>query len=202
MSIFQSKNDTEIEDRFQYKMILKWEGGWTRRWNDSPGLGSGRGKVFRGRNAGQREARGSRKCPIQKRPFPYVRDVFGTARSGQGRAVSARRSAPLSARTVREGGVEGKGRFDLRGCKALRHPAQASRFPEPQQPYGGQRNVGGRGDSSLHCRISRALAAPIFRAHSVSLICLARRSTTAKVSSGFKYCAASGKDFSFSQGVW
>src|SRR5262249_42106035 len=42
--------------------------------------------------------------------FPLSKDwVFGTARSGQGRAGCARRSEPLTARTVLEDGEEGKG---------------------------------------------------------------------------------------------
>ena len=42
-------------------------------------------------------------------PFPLSRQVFGTARSGQGRAGFARPSEPLTARTVLKDGDEGKG---------------------------------------------------------------------------------------------
>ena len=44
-------------------------------------------------------------CPLSLLPG----EVFGTARSGQGRAVFARRSEPLTARTVPEGRAGGKG---------------------------------------------------------------------------------------------
>jgi hypothetical protein len=59
--------------------------------------------------------------------FPLSQSVFGTARSGQGRALSARRrkifsevekifrSAPLTARTVLEYGAEGKAGRGSRG---------------------------------------------------------------------------------------
>jgi hypothetical protein len=58
--------------------------------------------------------------------------------------------------------------------------------------------AGGNGDSILHCRSSLAFASPIFRAHSVSLIFVAVRSSLAKLPSCLRYCAASGSDFSFS----
>jgi hypothetical protein len=64
-----------------------------------------------------------------------------------------------------------------------------------------QQNRGGIGDSVLHCRNSFALAAVILRAHSVSLIAIANRSSCAKPMFGFRYWAASGSDFSFSYGV-
>src|SRR5216684_9325308 len=47
--------------------------------------------------------------PLQLPPFPSLSAVFRTARSGQGRAGFARRSEPLTARTVLEDGIEGKG---------------------------------------------------------------------------------------------
>jgi hypothetical protein len=62
-------------------------------------------------------------------------------------------------------------------------------------------NRGGIGDSILHFRKSFTLAIPIFWAESVSLIWNAIRSRRAKLSSGLKYCSASGSDFSFSYGV-
>ena len=64
-----------------------------------------------------------------------------------------------------------------------------------------QRNRGGIGDSILHCRNSFAFAAPILRAHSVSLIAIASRSNCANPMFGFRYWMASGSDFSFSYGV-
>ena len=48
--------------------------------------------------------------------FPYLSELFGTARSRQGRAGFARRSEPLTARTVPESGVQGKGGRGLRGA--------------------------------------------------------------------------------------
>src|SRR5712692_11795537 len=54
---------------------------------------------------GSRTQRG----PLQLPPFPSLSALFGTARSGQGRAGFARRSEPLTARTVLEDGDEGKG---------------------------------------------------------------------------------------------
>jgi hypothetical protein len=42
-----------------------------------------------------------------------------TARSGQGRAVFARRSEPLTARTVLQNGIEGKGGIRRHLCKAF-----------------------------------------------------------------------------------
>jgi hypothetical protein len=54
---------------------------------------------------GSRTQRG----PLQLPPFPSLSALFGTARSGQGRAGFARRSEPLTARTVLEDGGEGKG---------------------------------------------------------------------------------------------
>lgn len=164
--------------------------------------------------ADQREARQGRR--FHQRPFPCIREVFGTARSRQGRAVFARRSEPLTARTVPEGGAEGKGRGGLRGRQSpgggpgqrpehlaargfgARHPEEKRRFRQPRHFREDQWKRGGNGDSSFTARSSRALAAPIFRAHSVSLIRAARRSSCAKPTSGFKYCAASGNDFSFS----
>src|SRR5258706_6522236 len=47
--------------------------------------------------------------PLQLSPFPSLSGLFRTARSGQGRAGFARRSEPLTARTVLEDGAEGKG---------------------------------------------------------------------------------------------
>src|SRR5258706_3647649 len=59
-------------------------------------------------------------------------------------------------------------------------------------------NRGGMGDSILHFRNSFAFAIPIFVAAAVSLIWNAICSSRAKLTSGFKYCSASGRDFSFS----
>src|SRR5882762_5935938 len=47
--------------------------------------------------------------PLQLPPFPSLSALFRTARSGQGRAGFARRSEPLTARTVLEDRDEGKG---------------------------------------------------------------------------------------------
>jgi len=194
-SIFQSKNDTEIENRCQYKMILKSNGWGASSAQASPGVGNGLEQLFEEFGADQREARHSLKRAFRERPFPHIREVFRTARSCQGRALGARRSEPLTARTVLEHGVRGKGRGGLRGWE----PSGGVRGGAPLVV---QPNMGGNGDSSLHWRISRALAAPIFRAHSVSLIRWACRSRSARRSSGFKHWAGSGNDFSFSKGVW
>jgi len=63
--------------------------------------------------ADQREAEQSCKLreglALQLPPFPSLRCVFGTARSGPGRAGFARRSEPWTARTVLKDGDEGKG---------------------------------------------------------------------------------------------
>src|SRR6202040_2192208 len=50
----------------------------------------------------------SRKRALQFARFPLSEEIFGTARSGQGRAGFALRSEPLTARTVLEHGAEGK----------------------------------------------------------------------------------------------
>src|SRR3982751_2801169 len=58
----------------------------------------------------QREAVAScKKESLRLPPFLCHRNIFGTTRSGQGRAGFARRSAPLTARTVPERQREGKG---------------------------------------------------------------------------------------------
>src|SRR5215471_1141960 len=56
--------------------------------------------------------------------FPLSQSIFGTARSGQGRAVCARRSEPLTARTVLEHKAEGKGGGGLRGHPPGGDPGQ------------------------------------------------------------------------------
>src|SRR5712692_10335333 len=91
---------------------------------DSPGWGSCGRKLGEEHGADQREARVSRHCGFRKRPFPCLREAFGTARSGQGRAASARRSEPLTARTVLEDRAEGKGRGGLRGFPPGGAPGQ------------------------------------------------------------------------------
>jgi len=68
-------------------------------------------------------------------PFPPVSELFGTARSSQGRAGCARRSEPLTARTVAECGAGGKGGRGLRGCP----PGQGSQGVEPPGGAPGQR---------------------------------------------------------------
>ena len=60
---------------------------------------------------------------------------------------------------------------------------------------------GGSGDCTLQCRSSRDLAAVICRAHSVSLIASAFRSSSARLRPGWRYCSACSSDFSFSNGV-
>src|ERR1700688_228430 len=56
-------------------------------------------------------------------PFPHIKEgFFRTARSGQGRAVSARRSEPLTARTVLR-----------RSTKRERRSSNSIRFLEAQQ---------------------------------------------------------------------
>ena len=59
----------------------------------------------------------------------------------------------------------------------------------------------GSGDSLLHRRSSCPLAAAIFRAHSVSLICRAVCSSCTKLTCGFKCRSAFSTPFSFSYGV-
>ena len=56
-----------------------------------------------------RQDRGACETAFALAPFPFSKVIFGTARSGQGRADFARRSEPLTARTVLEHGREGKG---------------------------------------------------------------------------------------------
>jgi hypothetical protein len=79
----------------------------------------------------KREARAGRELrgflPLQLPPFSSLWKIFGTARSGPGRAVLARRrkiftafekilwSAPWTARTVLKDGREGKGGVGFRG---------------------------------------------------------------------------------------
>ena len=64
-----------------------------------------------GRHTWHRGSEGAapREGPLQLPPFPSLRALLRTARSGQGRAGFARRSEPLTARTVLEDGTEGKG---------------------------------------------------------------------------------------------
>src|SRR5712664_1755746 len=49
--------------------------------------------------------------PLHLPPFPHLSTRFGTARRRQGRAMWARRSEPLTARTVLESETGGKGGF-------------------------------------------------------------------------------------------
>lgn len=63
------------------------------------------------------------------------------------------------------------------------------------------RNGGGTGNCTLQCRSNRDLAAFILRAHSVSLISSASRSSSAQLRPGLQYCSARSSDFSFSNGV-
>jgi hypothetical protein len=60
-------------------------------------------------------------------PFPCHWQVFGTTRSGQGRAVCTRRRESLTARTVLEHGAEGKGGGVLGSGR--NPPAGASNLP-------------------------------------------------------------------------
>ena len=63
-----------------------------------------------GRHTGHLRRGGrAQRGPLQLPPFPSLSALFRTARSGQGRAGFARRSEPLTARTVLEDGDEGKG---------------------------------------------------------------------------------------------
>ena len=70
-------------------------------------------------------------CRFAVARFPLSQSFFGTARSRQGRALCARRSAPLTARTVLEHRPEGKagggpGGVPLAGCGAApRVPCRA-----------------------------------------------------------------------------
>jgi hypothetical protein len=69
--------------------------------------------------------------PLQPPPFPSICGVFRTARSCQGRAGFARRSEPLTARTVLEHGPEGKGAsLFIRGSSAT-HRCDQNRAPIP-----------------------------------------------------------------------
>ena len=61
--------------------------------------------------------------------FPLSQSIFGTARSGQGRAVCARRSEPLTARTVLEHGAEGKAGRGSQGVSPWRGSGAAPRAP-------------------------------------------------------------------------
>ena len=60
-----------------------------------------------------------------------------------------------------------------------------------------QKMRGGMGDSDLHWRNNLTLAALIFRAHSVSLIAMAKLSRRSKSSPALRHEAASGSDFNF-----
>ena len=98
---------------------------------------------------GTREPEAETVGPLHLPPFPSHRAVFGTDRSGQGRAVSARRrrifcgfekilrSAPLTARTVLEHGAEGKGgpglspQVGLRRGRAWAPQRLAHQIPNP-----------------------------------------------------------------------
>jgi hypothetical protein len=66
-------------------------------------------------------------------PFPFSWEMFfGTARSGQGRAVFARRSEPLTARTVLQNEVEGKGGIRTASLQRVRRrPNSAARQVSP-----------------------------------------------------------------------
>lgn len=94
----------------------------------------------RGRPTGGRSA--ALFLPLHLPPFPCLSELFGTARSGQGRALFARRrrifsgfekilrSEPLTARTVPEPGAEGKGgRGVSGGCPPWRGSGAAPRAP-------------------------------------------------------------------------
>src|ERR1019366_6751638 len=62
-----------------------------------------------GRHTGHLRRGGrAQRGPLQLPPFPSLSALFRTARSGQGRAGFARRSEPLTARTVLEDGGEKK----------------------------------------------------------------------------------------------
>jgi len=61
--------------------------------------------------------------------FPLSQSIFGTARSGQGRAVYARRSEPLTARTVLEHQAEGKAGRGSQGVSPWRGSGAAPRAP-------------------------------------------------------------------------
>ena len=61
--------------------------------------------------------------------FPLSQSVFGTARSRQGRAGFARRSEPLTARTVLEHRAEGKAGRGSQGVSPWRGSGAAPRAP-------------------------------------------------------------------------
>jgi len=67
--------------------------------------------------------------PLHGPPFPHLRRLFGTARSSQGRAGFARRSEPLTARTVPESGAGGKGGRGSQGVSPWRGSGAAPRAP-------------------------------------------------------------------------
>ena len=95
-------------------------------------------------------------------------------------------------RFPRGGGKGGKAAFAFPGFPRTRH------FHGPPVRY---RNGGGTGACTLQCRSSRALAAFILRAHSVSLTTSASRSNSAQLEPGLRYCSARSRDGSFSKGV-
>jgi hypothetical protein len=82
-------------------------------------------------------------------------------------------------------------------CLWLSTPSIAPAFPQPAVASVHE-NRGGTGHSVLHRRSSLAFAAPIFLAHSVSLITFANLSNCAKLMLSFKYCWAPGKALRFS----
>src|SRR6266568_1961897 len=66
--------------------------------------------------------------PLHLPPFPHLSTRFGTARRRQGRAMWARRSEPLTARTVLESETGGKGGFTEPPATATQHIPHAVRL--------------------------------------------------------------------------
>ena len=97
-----------------------------------------------------------------------------------------------SARFPRDGGRRGKAAFAFPRLPRARH------FHSLRLGY---RNRGGAEDGSLHCCSNRDLAAFTRRAHAVSLITIASRSSCGKLMPGLRYCSTRSSDFSFSNGV-
>ena len=187
-SIFQSKNDTEIDFRFQRKVILKRQ----RRMNGYRPFsclsgGTPEGLVWRfGRGTRSRR---------RERPRGSVGNrslVFHALPRGDAWRWECGNLAAL-ARFPRGGG-RGGNLFVV--FHAFHRPVISTALVRRRH-----RNRGGTRDSVLQSRNNFALVVVIFRAHSVSLICIARCSKSAKLMFFFKCFAASGMACSFSYGV-
>ena len=180
-SIFQSKDDSETGFGFQYKVILK-SGNEEAAPRPNSFLGFW---VLREANRDRR-----REPRVGKRETRFRFSAFPRgAAPGCGKVGISRRWRDS------QGAVESMEK-PLSLFHAFHGPVVSTAPPGAFVQL-----LGGVGDSILQRRNNCALAAVIFRAHSVSLIFCAVFSICAKLASGFKYRSASSSDFSFSYGV-